>query len=80
MKSKEDLSPLNNVDLLIHDNFNELRNIIQELTKNVKLASFKDKRHELYKKYNDKVNESIDFKNKKLSDIRLRDLDIVEFY
>ena len=80
MKSKKDLSNLNNINLLIQDNFDELRNLVQEFIKDVKLTPIYDKENELSKKYKEKIKNSNDFKNKKISEIRLYDLDIEEMY
>lgn len=80
MKSKKDLSILNNINLLIQDNFDELRRYSQQLTKNVRLINTYDKQNELYKKYKEKIKKSNKLKNKKLSEIRLSDLEIEELY
>ena len=80
MATTKNLSTLNNINLLTRDNFDELRKIVQKLTKNVKLKIPYDKRNELSKKYKEKIKYSKNFKNKKISEIRLSDLDIEELY
>ena len=79
MKSTEDLSPLNNIDLLTKDNFNELRELVKKLTEDVKLLSPYDKTNELSKKYEEKIKNS-NLQNKSISELRLYDLDIDELY
>ena len=80
MKSKKNLSSLNNVELLIQDNFDELRKNIEEAIKDINISPSCNKDNELNKKYEEKIKIFKDFKNKKISEIRLNDLDIEELY
>ena len=83
MKSKEELTPLNNINLLTQNNFDELRKLAEELTKNVQLDfSYNQSTHinEIIKKYDEKIRTSVNLKNKSLSKIKYYDLDIEEIY
>ena len=81
IKSKEDLSKLNDINLLIGDNFKDLRKYAEELTKNVTLISIYDGAEELSKKYEEKIKiQNSILKDKDISDLRLHDLDIHELY
>ena len=79
MKVKKNLSPLNDINLLIQDNFEQLREIMEKLTKDVHLITSYDKNSEFNRKYKDKI-EIINLKIENKSEIRLRDLDIEEIY
>ena len=80
MATKKDLFVLNNINLLTKYNFDELRDYAKKLTKDVKLITSYDKRNEIIIKYKEKIKNNEIFKNKKLSEIRLSDLDIEELY
>ena len=80
MATTENLNELNDTNLLTKDNFSQLRRIINKLTKDVELTIPYDKINELSKKYKEKVKKSKNFKNKKIYEIKLSDLEIEEIY
>lgn len=80
MSTKKNLSPLNDVNLFIQDNFNKLREIIQNLTKDSQVTFQFDKKNELRKKYKEKIKNLIKLKKLKLSKITFNDLGIEEIY
>ena len=80
LRTKKNLSSLNNVTLLTKDNFELLREYVKKLIEGVKLKLVLDKTSELSKKYKEKIKNSKKFSEKK-SEIRLlRDLEIEEIY
>ena len=80
IKSKKNLSSLNNINLLIQENFDEIRELVKDLTKDVELTFSYDRTNELSKRYEEKIKKYDNLKNKKISEIRLYDLDIEEVY
>ena len=80
MITSKKLYALNNINLLTQDNFDELRKISQELTKNVELTIVYHKKFEVSKKYKERVIKLRTFKNKKISEIRFSELGIEELY
>ena len=79
MKSKEDLSPLNDISLLTQENFVKLREKVGKLIEDVELTNPYDKTNELSKKY-EEIKKTKKFKDKKQSEIRFSDLEIDEIY
>ena len=79
MKTNKKLKELNNINLLVQNNFDALRRIVKKLTKNVELTVPYDNMT-YNKRYKEKIKYSKELKDKTKSEIKLSDLEIFEIY
>ena len=79
MRTNKKLKELNNINLLVENNFKQLRKIVEEVTKDIKVK-VPYNNMELNKIYKEKIKHSKELKNKKKSEIKLSDLEIFELY